>query len=543
MNNRSDNTVINYANFNQTGSCISLGTSIGLDIFSCDPFGRFFSERSLHEGGYSIVEMLFNTSLLVIVGDGNSPSLSPRKLQLINTKKKSVICEITFPTAIVSVKMNRLRLVVLLKNQIYIYDITTMKLLHVVESESNLYGLITVSSSLENNYLVYPNPSHVINSDIRNHATTNNVTIPSLDGMDNENLNDKINLRKNVDTASLKDLTNDTNSPLNTSINTNNDINSNATNTGAVHNMGSGSNMSSESNVNNGDVIIFDMNTLRPTLVIEAHKNNITCIALSPDGKLLATASEKGTIIRIFTVDSGIKVYQFRRGTYQTRIFSMVFSNDNQFLTVCCSTKTVHIFKLNSNNKLNNINDNNSDIDDDDEHFGIVDNNSDNLLGTNNNMNNHSNTTSSVAVKIKEPYVDASRKTVARMIRNSSQNLTRNVAMTLGQLFPIKVESILEPARHFASLKLPIENDKFIKCTASIGDYIELDSRDFPELLSSQKKTTDFTSDVINGDKFIKFKFLTINVITTEGFLYNYIMDPERGGDCLLLRQYSLLVD
>lgn len=549
MNNNTETTVINYVNFNQTGSCISVGTSIGLDIFCCDPFGKFYSERKLHEGGYSIVEMLFNTSLVVLVGNGDSPTLSPRKLQLINTKKRSVICEITFPTAIVSIKMNRLRLVILLKNQIYIYDITSMKLLHVIENDLNLYGLITVSSSLENNYLVYPNPSQVINSDIRNNATTNNITIPSLDNIDFDNSNHS-NTRKITDNTSTKDNATNFNSTSNNNVNNiysnstgNNNNNNNSlnnTNSNGTQNMANNMNINPDTIVNNGDVIIFDLNNLRPTLVIEAHKNNIACIALSSDGRYLATASEKGTIIRIFSVETGIKLYQFRRGTYPTRIFSMNFSKDNQFLTVCCSTKTVHIFKLNNKNKLNGVVDNNSDIDDE-ESIGMDENN--NNYYDNNNNNSTSNNS---AVKTKEPYVDASRKTVARMIRTSSQNLTRNVAMTLGQLFPIKVESILEPSRHFASLKLPIENDKLIKCTASIGEYIELDTRDFPELLSSQKEESEFASNTTNrisDSKLTKIKVLSINVITTEGFLYNYVMDPERGGDCLLLRQYSLIVD
>ena len=88
---------INFINFNQTGTCISLGTSKGFKIFNCEPFGKFYSEDS---GGYAIVEMLFSTSLLALVGIGDQPALSPRRLRIINTKKHSIICEVTFPTSI-----------------------------------------------------------------------------------------------------------------------------------------------------------------------------------------------------------------------------------------------------------------------------------------------------------------------------------------------------------------------------------------------------------------------------------------------------------
>lgn len=165
---------INFINFNQTGTCISLGTSKGFKIFNCEPFGKFYSEDS---GGYAIVEMLFSTSLLALVGIGDQPALSPRRLRIINTKKHSIICEVTFPTSILSVKMNKSRLVVLLQEQIYIYDINTMRLLHTIETNPNPRGLMAMSPSVANSYLVYPSPPKVINSEIKAHATTNNITL------------------------------------------------------------------------------------------------------------------------------------------------------------------------------------------------------------------------------------------------------------------------------------------------------------------------------------------------------------------------------
>jgi hypothetical protein len=36
--------------------------------------------------GIGMAEMLFNTSLLALVGSGHEPHASPRKLQVLNTK-------------------------------------------------------------------------------------------------------------------------------------------------------------------------------------------------------------------------------------------------------------------------------------------------------------------------------------------------------------------------------------------------------------------------------------------------------------------------
>ena len=67
-----------------------------------------------------------------------------------------MICELNFNSAILAVKLNRKRIVVMLEEQVHIYDISTMKSLHVIDIPSNSKGLVALSPSLENPYLVYP---------------------------------------------------------------------------------------------------------------------------------------------------------------------------------------------------------------------------------------------------------------------------------------------------------------------------------------------------------------------------------------------------
>lgn len=112
------------------------------------------------DGATSIVEMLFCTSLVALVGAGDRPASSTRRLQIVNTKvghvhcdtdqkvgadahhgqRQSTICELTFPTTILAVKLNRRRLVVVLEERIYVYDISNMKLLHEIETSPNPNG-------------------------------------------------------------------------------------------------------------------------------------------------------------------------------------------------------------------------------------------------------------------------------------------------------------------------------------------------------------------------------------------------------------------
>ena len=51
-----------------------------------------------------------------------------------------MICELLFPSSILSVKLNRKTLVIVLETEIYIYDISNMRLLHVIETTSNPEG-------------------------------------------------------------------------------------------------------------------------------------------------------------------------------------------------------------------------------------------------------------------------------------------------------------------------------------------------------------------------------------------------------------------
>ncbi|SMN18963.1 similar to Saccharomyces cerevisiae YFR021W ATG18 Phosphoinositide binding protein required for vesicle formation in autophagy and the cytoplasm-to-vacuole targeting (Cvt) pathway [Maudiozyma saulgeensis] len=566
--------VVNCIDFNQTGACISLGTSRGYDIFNCDPFGKFYSESEPDIGGYSIVEMLFSTSLVALVGNGDSPNLSPRKLRLVNIKKRSIICEITFPTSILSVKMNKSRVVVLLNLQIYIYDINNMTLLYVIDREPNQTNLISLSPNLDNNVLAYPSTSTAIYSEIRPNVTSNNINI--LHSKLSDPLSDDA-VSNNVETAVDIDEYED-NENIGFEENTNNENNESYSRRAAELNLDNSNNNNNISNnvdnsdrpINNGDVILFDLDELQPTMVIEAHQNGIAALALSPDGLFLATASEKGTIIRIFNATTGFKLYQFRRGTYSTKIYSMSFSEDNQFLLACSSSKTVHIFKLG-----NIIGNNGLGVENDRVNGDIIKDDDDAADDNNNNLNNSCGGGYIDDSTVRKPYVDASRKTVARMIRNSSQNLTRRAAKTLGQIFPYKVTSILEPSRHFASLKIPIKDDvdKHVRSSAFIGGTTEISISDYPELFSIEDKRSNITNKNnsggtvtgnigIHGNRAFQngykmnsesnqlptttttassITMMVIRVVTTEGYLYNYVLDPERGGDCLLLSQYSLI--
>ncbi|ORZ00918.1 WD40-repeat-containing domain protein [Syncephalastrum racemosum] len=392
------NTEILFMNFNQDFSCVSVGSKHGYRIYNCDPYGKCYSKP---KEGTGIVEMLFCTSLVALVGAGEHPSFSPRHLQIINTKRQSTICELTFPSKILSVKMNRRRLIVVLDEQIFVYDISNMKLLHTIDTSPNPDAICALSPSSENCYIAYPSRSS-------SSAPFNNGT----------------------------------------------------------HQGGQGWYAT-------GDVEILDALSLQLVNIVQAHKSPVSHVVMNSEGTLLATASEKGTVIRVFSIPDANKVYQFRRGSYPAKIYSMSFNLVSSLLCVSSDTETVHIFKLSTGAPpaANG--------------HGLP------VYGSGSSDSNES-----------EHYHSRS-SSMGQMLRRSSLNIGRNIAGSVGSYLPEMITEMWEPARDFASLKLP---------SAGVRSLVALSSTT-PQVM----------------------------VITSEGFFYQYNIDLENGGECVLLKQYSLL--
>merc|ERR1711907_657935 len=142
---------------------LSVGTKDGYFIFTCDPFKLSFQKMG---ESTSILQMLFNTSLVAHVGAGEAVGSSQRCLRMINTRRDKEIIRMNYRTQVRAVLLNRQRLVLVLETTIYIYDISNMKLVHVISSTpKNTAGVCALSSCHipgqenapdVNNFLAYP---------------------------------------------------------------------------------------------------------------------------------------------------------------------------------------------------------------------------------------------------------------------------------------------------------------------------------------------------------------------------------------------------
>jgi len=174
-----------------------------------------------------------------------------------------------------------------------------------------------------------------------------------------------------------------------------------------------------------GDVYLFDAASLQVVNIVQAHKSPVAYVAINSDGTLLATASDKGTVIRVFSIPNAQKLYQFRRGSYATRIHSISFNVMSTLLCVSSDTDTVHIFKL-----------------------GGVPGSAGSSAG---NGTSNNGTGSANIARHSTGQTPISGST----IRRSSLHLGRTVAGSVGNYLPDALTEMWEPARDFAYLKLP----------------------------------------------------------------------------------------
>jgi WD40 repeat protein len=88
----------------------------------------------------------------------------------------------------------------------------------------------------------------------------------------------------------------------------------------------------------------------QPTDII-AHESSLSCIALNLRGSKLATASEKGTLIRVFGTEKGDLLHELRRGANAAHIYCINFNQESSLLCVSSDHGTVHIFAVDDSKK------------------------------------------------------------------------------------------------------------------------------------------------------------------------------------------------
>ncbi|ODQ78600.1 hypothetical protein BABINDRAFT_9361 [Babjeviella inositovora NRRL Y-12698] len=80
--------------------------------------------------------------------------------------------------------------------------------------------------------------------------------------------------------------------------------------------------------------------------LIKAHKAPVRCLVLNRLGTMVASASEKGTIIRVHSTTNTSLLHEFRRGLDRAVVTSMAFSPNGSKLAVLSDKLTLHVFNV-----------------------------------------------------------------------------------------------------------------------------------------------------------------------------------------------------
>lgn len=150
----SDDEVLYYS-LNQDQDWLAVGTNRGYRIYNLNQ-NKLVS--SYDNAAVGIIEMLYSTNLLAIVGadNENNAHFSPKRLTIWNSNNSNSICEISFPYKVTAVKINKQRLIISIKDKIHIYDLKDTRILESIVVKNNLLGRLVLSpNNTENWFLVY----------------------------------------------------------------------------------------------------------------------------------------------------------------------------------------------------------------------------------------------------------------------------------------------------------------------------------------------------------------------------------------------------
>ncbi|KAM4820533.1 WD repeat domain phosphoinositide-interacting protein 4-like [Thomomys bottae] len=253
--------------FNQDRSCFCCATETGVHIYNVQPLVEMRHLDHRQVGTLGLVEMLHRSNLLALVGGGRNPIFAIISVMIWDDaqpgkdSKDKLMYEFTFPQPVLAVRMRPDKLVVVLRNIIYVFSFPNdPKKLFQFNTQDNPQGICDLCHSPEKQLLVFPG-----------------LQCGSLQ---------------------LEDL--------------------------AGPQPGASS----------------------APVTIHAHQSPVACVSLNPSGTIVASASQKGTLIRLFDTQSKEKLVELRRGSSPATLYCINFSHDSSFLCASSNKGTVHVFAL-----------------------------------------------------------------------------------------------------------------------------------------------------------------------------------------------------
>uniref|UniRef100_A0A673MHA0 WD repeat domain phosphoinositide-interacting protein 4-like n=1 Tax=Sinocyclocheilus rhinocerous TaxID=307959 RepID=A0A673MHA0_9TELE len=235
---------VNSLQFNQDQSCFCCAMETGVRIYNVEPLMEKGHLDHEQVGSIALCSMLHRSNLLAVVGGGVNPKFSEISVLIwddareVRDPKDKLVLEFTFTKPVLAVRMRHDKIIIVLKNRIYVYSFpdNPVKLFE-FDTRDNPKGLCDLCPSLEKQLLVFPG-----------------------------------------------------------------------------HKCGS--------------LQLVDLSNTKPgsssaPFTINAHQSEIACLALNQPGSVVASASRKGTLIRLFDTTTRDKLVELRRGTDPATLYCL----------------------------------------------------------------------------------------------------------------------------------------------------------------------------------------------------------------------------
>ena len=169
-----------YASFNQDNSFFSVGTERGFRIYQTFPF-RDHYERIM-KGGIGVVEMLYKSNFLALMGGGRVPKYGKNKLVIWDDHESKVISELKFTTTIMTVKLKKDLLIVVCQKRIYIFDFNTFEILDTIDTADNKNELIALNGDPEYTIIAYPSIKSIDKISLKNYREKTIIHFTAQEG-------------------------------------------------------------------------------------------------------------------------------------------------------------------------------------------------------------------------------------------------------------------------------------------------------------------------------------------------------------------------
>ena len=281
--------------FNQDQSCLAVATTRGVKIFSLDAGLECVFEHRM--GACRIAEMLFRSSLLVVVGAGETHDMSPRRLKVFNTSTRAVIADLPFPDTIAAVRLDRQKLVVVEARRATIFDLATLATQREIATARNERGVVAMTADETGETSLVALPAETFEGAFVRPGTKANKANTRGDGPRDGATDSRLASRLGV-------------------------------------------------------VVVHDCLNHHAVCEIRAHRAPLAAMAFSSDGRYLATASERGTVVRVHVLPAADERFTktFRRGVQGAVVRQIAFGpkTPNGGLALAASSEkgTVHVFRL-----------------------------------------------------------------------------------------------------------------------------------------------------------------------------------------------------